>query len=152
MSKLIGLVFCIVCIAALVVGPAEARKRKREPLPAPSVNIHIDISSQSMNVRVQGSQFGHYKVSTARAGYSTPRGSWRINRMARVHWSKQYNAPLPHAMFFVGGIAIHATKGVHKLGTPASHGCVRLAPGDAARLYALVARHGMKKSLVTVSY
>jgi lipoprotein-anchoring transpeptidase ErfK/SrfK len=130
---------------------AEARKRKAQELPDPTLQIMIDISSQSMSVYSRGTIVDSFKVSTGRAGYWTPRGKWRVQRMARVHWSRQYKAPLPHAVFFVGGIAIHATKGVHKLGTPASHGCVRLAPGDAARVYGLVAQHGMRNTLVTVS-
>jgi lipoprotein-anchoring transpeptidase ErfK/SrfK len=104
-----------------------------------------------MAVYSRQSNVGSFKVSTGKAGYRTPRGQWRVQRMARVHWSRQFKAPLPHAIFFVGGVAIHATKGVHKLGTPASHGCVRLAPSDAAKVYGLVARHGMKNTLVTVT-
>jgi lipoprotein-anchoring transpeptidase ErfK/SrfK len=131
---------------------AEARKSKAKDLPSPTLRIAIDISSQSMSIYSNGAHHGSYKVSTGKTGYSTPRGSWRVQRMARVHWSRQYKAPLPHAIFFVGGVAIHATKGVQKLGTRASHGCVRLAPGDAARVYSLVARHGMRNTLVTVSH
>jgi lipoprotein-anchoring transpeptidase ErfK/SrfK len=151
MKNAVNIGLALVLGAALLSAPAEARKRRKAPLPAPSVSIVIDISAQEMAVRVDGSQFASWDVSTARSGYWTPRGSWRINRMARVHWSKQYNAPLPYAMFFVGGVAIHATKGIHKLGTPASHGCVRLAPQDAARLFALVKSHGMTRAQVTVT-
>jgi lipoprotein-anchoring transpeptidase ErfK/SrfK len=144
---LIAMFLSLITITPLV----EARNRTSLPVPDPTLQIVIDISSQSMAVTSYNKRLGSYKVSTARAGYWTPRGRWRVQRMARVHWSKQYHAPLPHAIFFVGGIAIHATKGVHRLGTPASHGCVRLSPGDAARVYGLVAQHGMKKTLVTVT-
>ncbi len=143
-------------IAALLVmlvaqiDQAEARRSKN--LPDPTLRISIDISSQSMSIYSRGARQGSYKVSTGKPGHATPRGSWRVQRMARVHWSRQFNAPLPHAIFFVGGVAIHATKGVHKLGTRASHGCVRLSPGDAARVYGMVARHGMKNTLVTVTH
>ncbi len=139
--------------AVLIATPAEARKRhKAQPLPAPTLQIHIDISSQSLAVQSNGTTVANYKVSTARAGFWTPRGQWRVKSMDRVHYSKQFNNyPLPHAIFFVGGVAIHATKGIQKLGTPASHGCVRLAPENAARLYAMVANHGMSRTLVTVT-
>ncbi len=132
------------------VDMAEARRSRN--LPDPTLRISIDISSQSMSIYSRGQSQGNYKVSTGKPGYSTPRGSWRVQRMARVHWSRQFNAPLPHAIFFVGGVAIHATKGVHRLGTRASHGCVRMSPGDAAKVYGLVARHGMKNTLVTVTH
>ncbi len=131
--------------------PAEARKLKKTSKPSPIVDIVIDVSSQQMDVRVGGNHLANWDVSTGKSGYRTPRGTWRINRMARVHWSKQYKAPLPHAMFFVGGVAIHATKGIHKLGTAASHGCVRLAPQNAARLFSLVKSHGMNRTQVTVT-
>jgi lipoprotein-anchoring transpeptidase ErfK/SrfK len=131
---------------AFTAPQAEARKRSKAVIPDPTLQIVIDISSQSMSLYAHNNQVGHFKVSTARAGYWTPRGKWRVQRMARVH-----HAPLPNAIFFVGGVAIHATKGVHKLGTPASHGCVRLSPQDSARVYGLVAMHGMNKTLVTVT-
>lgn len=152
MKKLLALILTGFLAAGGFAANAEAAKRKkRDTVPDPVVKVHIDVSSQTMSVLVGSSHYASWKVSTARAGYKTPRGSWRVQRMARVHWSRQYKAPLPHALFFVGGVAIHATKGVHRLGTPASHGCVRLAPQNAASLYSLVARHGMKKTLVTVT-
>jgi lipoprotein-anchoring transpeptidase ErfK/SrfK len=137
-------------MAFATAGESEARRSKN--LPDPTLRISIDISAQSMSIYSRGERQGSYKVSTGKPGYSTPRGSWRVQRMARVHWSRQFKAPLPHAIFFVGGVAIHATKGVQKLGTRASHGCVRLSPGDAAKVYGMVARHGMKNTLVTVTY
>jgi lipoprotein-anchoring transpeptidase ErfK/SrfK len=151
MHKSAVLFLALVMSLSVASVPAEAKKSRRKALPSPEVYINIDVSTQQMNVRVNGDTYASWDVSTGKAGHRTPRGSWRINRMARVHWSKQFNAPLPHAMFFVGGVAIHATKGVHRLGTAASHGCVRLAPDNAARLFALVKRHGMNKAQVTVT-
>jgi lipoprotein-anchoring transpeptidase ErfK/SrfK len=150
--KIVSLAVSMSVLATLCAGISEAKRPKRVVLPDPDVRINIEISTQSMLVNVNGARFAAWKVSTGRAGYWTPRGTWRVQRMARVHYSRQYKAPLPHAIFFVGGVAIHATKGVHRLGTPASHGCVRLDPTNAARLYSLVARYGMKKTQVTVSY
>ena len=156
MARYVALFLTLLVALSSLTNSAEARKRHRHfsgALSRPTVNINISISSQDMNVIVDGSHYATWDVSTARAGFWTPRGSWRINRMSRVHYSKQFhNYPLPYAMFFVGGVAIHATKGEAKLGTAASHGCVRLSLTNAARLYALVQRYGMKKALVTVSY
>ena len=47
-------------------------------------------------------------------------------------------APMPHSIFFSGGYAIHATPHTGALGRPASHGCVRLSPANAAFLYGIV--------------
>ena len=61
-------------------------------------------------------------------------------RMARRYFSrKYYNSPMPHAIFFYRGFAIHGTNDIARLGGPASHGCVRLHPSHAAALFALVA-------------
>jgi lipoprotein-anchoring transpeptidase ErfK/SrfK len=117
-----------------------------------SVNITIDISSQSMSVRVHGFPYAHWKVSTAREGYWTPRGRYRVQRMARVYYSRKYdNAPMPNAIFFKGGYAIHGSGHVRALGRPASHGCVRLHPNNAARLYALVQEYGPKAIRITIT-
>jgi hypothetical protein len=51
---------------------------------------------------------------------------------------------MPNSIFFTKiGHAIHGTYEVRNLGRPASHGCVRLAPQNAAILYALVKDEGV---------
>jgi lipoprotein-anchoring transpeptidase ErfK/SrfK len=120
---------------------------------APRLKIHIDLSSQTMSVRGSNGQVAHWRVSTGKSGARTPTGSWRINRMAHNHMSTQFKVRLPYAMFFVRGVAIHATtKQVHMLGKPVSNGCVRLSPANAARLYSMVGRTGARNTLVTVTY
>ena len=70
--------------------------------------------------------------------------------MNEIWYSKQWdNAPMPHAVFFTKeGHAIHGTAEVKRLGKPASHGCVRLSPQNAATLYALVAENGLENTQV----
>jgi lipoprotein-anchoring transpeptidase ErfK/SrfK len=112
----------------------------------------IDISSQTMTVSKYGFVTHRWKVSTARSGYYTPTGSYRPQRMARMWYSKKYdNAPMPYSVFFHGGYAVHGTNHVKRLGTPASHGCVRLAPGNAAAFYSMVqdAGRGNVKIIIT---
>jgi len=111
------------------------------------VRIHIDISSQTMHVQ---SSRGNYSwpVSTARAGYVTPRGHYSARSMQRMHYSRKYDmSPMPHSIFFRGGYAIHGSYATSALGRPASHGCVRLAPGNAAQLYELVRAGGASISI-----
>ena len=56
-----------------------------------------------------------------------------------MHYSSKYeNSPMPHSIFFRGGYAIHGTGYIKSLGRPASHGCIRLHPRNAAALYQLV--------------
>ena len=135
---------------ALVItvgGPvAEASKTSKAP-----VNVVIDISSQTMSVKVNGWWWASWKVSTARDGYYTPRGKFRVQRTARVYYSKKYdNAPMPNSVFFHGGYAIHGTGHVRALGRPASHGCIRLHPANAADLYELVQDYGPRAVRITI--
>lgn len=116
------------------------------------VSVRIDISSQTMSVSVNGWPYATWRVSTARSGYWTPRGSYRPFLLKRMHYSRKYdNSPMPHSIFFKGGYAIHGTGYVRALGRPASHGCIRLAPGNAARLYGLVQQYGKGDTRITIT-
>jgi lipoprotein-anchoring transpeptidase ErfK/SrfK len=132
----------IVCggalIAALAVSaPAHA-----------TVDIQIDLATQHMHVQSASGTYD-WPISSARAGYVTPTGTFAPQRLAEVYYSKKYdNAPMPHAIFFYYGFAIHGSYEVKHLGHPASHGCVRLSPTNAAKLYALVQNEG---ATITIS-
>ena len=130
-------------IAALmfVVSPARA-----------DVVVQIDKSSQRMAVSVDGAMRYTWPVSTGRAGFGTPSGVFHPQSMARRYFSrKYYNAPMPHAIFFYYGFAIHGTTDINRLGGPASHGCVRLHPSHAAALYALVEHSGPRNTRIEIS-
>jgi lipoprotein-anchoring transpeptidase ErfK/SrfK len=117
-----------------------------------NVRVHIDISSQMMTVAVNGSQYATWRVSTARRGYYTPRGAFRPFLLKKMHYSSKYeNSPMPNSIFFRGGYAIHGTGYIKYLGRPASHGCIRLAPRNAAALYGLIRRHGMRNTRIVIS-
>ena len=103
----------------------------------------VDLSSQTMTVSRRGRVLYRWPVSTGRSGYRTPTGTWRVHRMHKRYFSKKYHgAPMPYAMFYYRGFAIHGTNQISRLGRPASHGCVRLHPSNAAKLFSLVRRHG----------
>jgi hypothetical protein len=107
-----------------------------------TANIHIDLSTQTMRVE-SGAGSYVWPVSTARAGYYTPRGSYAPTGMQLMPYSRKYHmSPMPYSIFFRGGYAIHGTYATGALGRPASHGCVRLSPGNAKRLYEIVQAEG----------
>ena len=111
--------------------------------PAGAAVVNIDLATQRMHVQTAAGVTYDWPVSTARDGYVTPTGTFQPERLAEVYHSKKYdNAPMPHAVFFYYGFAIHGTNEVRHLGHPASHGCVRLAPANAARLFNLVKAEG----------
>jgi lipoprotein-anchoring transpeptidase ErfK/SrfK len=117
----------------------------------PVLVARIDISSQTMTVSRNGAVLDRWKVSTAGEGYRTPLGRYRPTRMHRMWYSKKYdNSPMPFSIFFQGGYAIHGTGSIKRLGTPASHGCVRLHPSNAARLYALVKQAGPGNTSIVI--
>jgi hypothetical protein len=119
---------------------------------AMKVDISISKVSQKMTVRVDGQEEFVWLVSTGGQGYDTPSGTYKIFRMEKEHFSKEWDdAPMPYSMFFTGqGHAIHGSYHIKRLGTRASHGCVRLAPENAAILFDLVDKAGYKNSTVTI--
>jgi lipoprotein-anchoring transpeptidase ErfK/SrfK len=121
------------------------------PAHAASLVARVDISSQTMTVTHFGQTYV-WRVSTAGSGYSTPRGTFRPQRLARMHYSKKYhNSPMPYSVFFRGGYAIHGTGAVRQLGTPASHGCVRLHTSNAAALYSMIKQVGSRNAKIVIT-
>jgi hypothetical protein len=117
------------------------------------VAITVDKDNQQMTVAVDGVERYRWPVSTGLPSYETPNGSFRTFRMEEDHYSKEFDdAPMPHSIFFTKiGHAIHGTDSVNRLGSPASHGCVRLSRDNASRLYALVQQEGVLNTTVTLT-
>lgn len=118
---------------------------------ASKIVARIDISKQRMMVLVDGRETFEWKVSTAGRGYVTPTGSFKPTRMHKIWYSRKYdNAPMPHSVFFHGGYAVHATPHVKRLGSPASHGCIRLHPDNASDFYQLVQAFGPSNTSIVI--
>ncbi len=144
--------------AVAVLGPTfaitatDATTSADPPAPqAPTLSASIDLTRQLMVVSEHGVEKYTWPISSGAAGYATPRGTFRPEWTAKMWYSRKYDwAPMPHAVFINGGVAVHATQHVRALGTPASHGCIRLAPANAKIFYGLVHRHGLKLTSVDV--
>jgi hypothetical protein len=132
--------------------PAKAVfKKGDEHQPFDQLVTIVDLSEQRVRVYVEGELKHTWKVSTGRAGKRTPPGEWRPYRMHTMWHSRQYNmAPMPHSVFFNGGIAFHATGATGRLGRTASAGCVRLHPRNARTLFNLVKQYKMAGTIVRV--
>src|SRR6202163_698906 len=135
----------LVAIAGLMLFTAGAAQAK--------IDITIDKNAQLMTVAVDGVERYHWPVSSGIPSRETPNGSFRAFRMEEDHFSKEFDdAPMPHSIFFTKiGHAIHGTDSVNRLGTPASHGCVRLSRDNATTLYALVQQEGVLNTTVTLT-
>jgi len=111
--------------------------------------ITVNKSSQSMSVVVDGQHRYTWAVSTGI--YGTPSGSFRPQSLSRHHFSSLYNrAPMPYSIFYDGHYAIHGTTHVRQLGGPASRGCVRLHPSNAAILFSLVQQEGIGNTRIQI--
>ena len=148
LSRALALITSAVAALMLLAGTAQASRT--EGVKTSKIVITINKATQRMTVRIDGVQRYVFRVSTGKRGHATPGGTFRPLVLKKMHYSRKYNmAKMPNSIFFTSrGHAIHGTGAVSRLGRPASHGCVRLAPGNAAKLYELVKRHG--QSSVTI--
>ena len=113
------------------------------------VVVTVHKSSQSMSVSVDGVHRYTWAVSTGI--YGTPSGTFRPQSLARHHRSTIYNnAPMPYSIFYDGNFAIHGTTHVSQLGGPASRGCIRLHPSNAAVLFSLVQQQGLGNTRISI--
>ena len=133
------LVFC----ALAVLAPAAAD--------AATIVARVNIALQQMTVTYNGLPLHIWPVSTARRGKVTPVGSWTAKWLSKNHRSSIYdNAPMPYSIFYNGNYAVHGTTSITKLGQPASAGCVRLHPDNAAILFDLAKREGLDNVKIVV--
>jgi len=117
-------------------------------------------SSQTLYLYIGGELKDSFKVSTGMKKHETPGMSRRPSGPVFTKYkSRKYPGGnymglgnMPYAVFISGGYAIHGTTpgNFSKLGTPASHGCIRLHPYNAKIFYELVKRIGISGTWVTI--
>jgi lipoprotein-anchoring transpeptidase ErfK/SrfK len=146
----------LAAVQLFIFGPETVPPRIADAVTKAGITATVSIEDQRMYVVVVDKmglkKTFAWKVSTGKDGFETPTGDFQPTRIAAEYYSRTYdNAPMPHAVFFTGGYAVHATEAVAKLGSPASHGCVRLAPENAATFYDLVAQFGARNTTIRVA-
>ena len=140
MRKLVMFAAALLFAAMTAAGPVRAE-----------IVAQVSLSKQMMIVLVDGASRYEWPVSTARRGYITPKGSWGVQSMRKMHYSSLFNnAPMPWTIFYNGHYAIHGTTDVKRLGQPASAGCVRLHPDNARILFEMVKDRGPQALQVIV--
>lgn len=119
---------------------------------AADIVAKVDLSKQRMQVYINGKRKYNWRVSTGKKGWRTPTGNFQPYKTYRNYYEKRWKANLPYLVMIhsSGGIGIHGTHQSSRLGRPASHGCIRLSVGNAAKFYKLVKKHGLYNSRVTV--
>jgi len=120
-------------------------------VPGTPLVARVDLSDQRMYVYLDERLVYTFPVSSGRRGYGTPTGQWNAYWLSPKHRSRKYNnAPMPWAVFFNGGYAVHGTTDLRNLGRPASHGCIRLDPANARTFFNLVAASGKESTLISI--
>lgn len=124
--------------------------------PKPKIVATVSLTEQKMFVAVTDArgktQTFVWDVSTGKDGFDTPKGQFSPTWLSKDHKSSQYeDAPMPNAVFFYQGVAVHGTDAVARLGTPASHGCVRLSQDNAETFFSLVEAYGKFNTKIVVT-
>jgi hypothetical protein len=139
-SSVITTIATTTALVAVAAGDADAR-----------LDLYIDKAVQQMSVIQNGRLLYVWPVSTARDRFSAPSGVYTPERLERTWFSRAYyNSPMPHAIFFHGGDAIHGSDDISKAGGLASRGCVRLHQSDAALLFSMVKLEGPENTVIFV--
>jgi hypothetical protein len=120
----------------------------------------INKSRQKLYLYINGEIEDSFPVSTGMKKYTTPdinvrpSGPLFTKYTSRKFPGGNYKGlgNMPYAVFVQGGYAIHGTTpgNFSRLGTVASHGCIRLHPDNARIFYELVKLFGIKNTWVTV--
>lgn len=142
MRRVLGLLAAIFLFLAGFAGLGPARA---------GVDVRVDIAAQRVQVATSDGESYNWAISSGRKGFRSPNGVYRPTRLEKNWYSRKYGGAMPHAVFFRGGYAIHGTTAVGALGRPASHGCIRLHPANAAKLFALVKKHGASQTRIALN-
>ena len=106
--------------------------------------IEVSIATQRLTAWQDGIAVLSTPISTGMPGYDTPRGHFHVLFKDPSAWSAKWGVIMPWALNIHGNYFIHQVThypgstvniGESRLGTRASHGCVRVGTGVAERLY-----------------
>lgn len=127
--------------------PTRLLDAKRYTVPVVTTGKYIDVNTETqvMTLFEEGKALDAYMISSGKRGMDTPKGNYTIQNKTPRAWSKAYGLYMPYWMALVasGKYGIHELpewpggykEGANHLGTPVSHGCVRLGVGPAERVY-----------------
>jgi len=136
----------VIALATYAQAPAEVKVFPNEGFVAGRFEgkyIDIDLTTQQL-CRVEGpTLIDCFTVSSGKASMPTPTGTYNIQNKNPRAWSAKYGLWMPFWQAFSGAYGIHELpewpggykEGEAHLGTPVSHGCVRLGVGSAETVY-----------------
>lgn len=124
--------------------PAPARETLAAEPNSNGKKIVIRLNSQTMDLVENGVVLNSFTISSGKRGMATPTGTFAVLNKNKRAYSKTYGLYMPYWMAFTTrGHGIHELpewpngykEGENHLGTPVSHGCVRLGVGSAKTVY-----------------
>ncbi len=121
--------------STITVNPQEGCDANK----APGKYIELNLTGQRMCLYEGATFVNSFRVSTGKWSTPTPVGTFAIQNKIRVAYSAKYGLYMPYWMAIVanGEYGIHGLpyrgnwiEGESHIGTPVSHGCIRLGPGN----------------------
>lgn len=105
--------------------------------------IEINLSEQRLYLFNGTNAEGNFIISSGKASMPSPEGTFTVQNKNSRAWSATYKLYMPYWMSIGGLYGIHELpewpggykEGEAHLGTPVSHGCVRLGVGAAETVY-----------------
>lgn len=109
-----------------------------------SQRIEIDLKNQRLKYYVKDFVWRDFQISSGKPSMPTPSGNFLVINKRIKAWSNKYKLWMPYWLGLGNGsFGIHELplwpggyrEGADHLGTPVSHGCIRLGIGPAQYLY-----------------
>jgi lipoprotein-anchoring transpeptidase ErfK/SrfK len=124
------------------------------------VHVNVDLSERKLYLKNGDEVVRAYEIGVGQPGYPTPEGNYSVRRIVwnppwtppEASWAANKEPEPPGAAknpmkvvkiyFNEPDYYIHGTGSVSTLGGAVSHGCLRMAPEDAASLARYLMEHG----------
>jgi lipoprotein-anchoring transpeptidase ErfK/SrfK len=135
--------------------------RRQSTASASKLRLVADLSYKRLKMYEADTLVWQYPISDGGDGYPTPPGEYRIRKLVwnprwtpppNAEWAKKYTAKEPGSpanpmkvvkiFFREPDYYIHGTAETGRLGSAASHGCLRMDPEHVAELAKFVMEHG----------
>ncbi len=97
--------------------------------------VCADLDSQTVWIAERGTVvFGPFPMRSGRPKFESDAGSFSVFLKSRHHFSSQYEVPMPYAMFYNNGEALHVSRRYLYRGK-GTHGCVQILPEVAPEMW-----------------
>ncbi len=109
-----------------------------------AVSLRVNLGEQTLDYLLNSYVWRSFTISSGKASTPTPTGEFKVVNKIEKAWSRTYKLWMPHWLGLnASGIGIHELpiwpsgyrEGENHLGTPVSHGCIRLGLDASAYIY-----------------